>query len=521
MTEIECYVTDTSVLIERVVSKMIKGGEIKGRVIIPTLVIAELENQANKGFETGFIGLEEVQEIRRLCEERKIQLEFLGERPTEAQIKLARSGEIDAAIRELANKQKAILVTADKVESESAKAYGVGVKFFKIRIPKKKLFIEKLFDENTMSVHLKENCFPHGKKGRPGEWKLVKLSEKLLTRKQLQNIAKETVEHSRIEADAFIEIMRQGSTIIQFKNYRVIIVKPPVSDGWEITIVRPLKKLHIEHYELSERLLKRVHEEAKGIIIAGETGSGKSCFAQALAEFYAKTGNIVKTVESPRDLQLSDQITQYSKNFASHTELHDILFLSRPDRVIFDEMRDTGDFNLYIDLRLACSVIGVLHSSSSINAIQRFISRTDVGMIPSIFDTLIFIKNGRIAEVYTLEMKVKVPSGMREADLTRPVIEVRNFLTGNLEYEIYSYGEETVVIPVSAGLKNGRLMMTVEKIERELKKYVSKVRAELVSENIVRIYVPSREIAKIIGRKGKNIDKIERKLGISLEVEEL
>lgn len=45
-------------------------------------------------------------------------------------------------------------------------------------------------------------------------------------------------------------------------------------------------------------------------------------------------------------------------------------------------------------------------------------------------------------------MTVKVPTGMTEADLARPVVEVRDFETGKLEYEIYTFGEENVIVPV-------------------------------------------------------------------------
>ena len=45
-------------------------------------------------------------------------------------------------------------------------------------------------------------------------------------------------------------------------------------------------------------------------------------------------------------------------------------------------------------------------------------------------------------------MSVKVPHGMREADLARPVVEVCDFIDGKSEYELYSYGEEVVVIPL-------------------------------------------------------------------------
>ena len=94
------YVVDTTVLIEKLISKFIKSKEIEGAILIPHAVVAELENQANRGQEIGFLGLEEIQEIRKLCS-KTVSMEFVGERPTEKQIKFAKSGEIDAYIREL------------------------------------------------------------------------------------------------------------------------------------------------------------------------------------------------------------------------------------------------------------------------------------------------------------------------------------------------------------------------------------------------------------------------------------
>ena len=63
--------------------------------------------------------------------------------------------------------------------------------------------------------------------------------------------------------------------------------------------------------KLSEKLHSRVGQQAEGILVAGAPGMGKSTFAQALAEFYAKQDKIVKTVEAPRDLILAENITQY------------------------------------------------------------------------------------------------------------------------------------------------------------------------------------------------------------------
>lgn len=38
---------------------------------------------------------------------------------------------------------------------------------------------------------------------------------------------------------------------------------------------------------------------------------------------------------------------------------------------------------------------------------------------------------------------------MMSADLARPVVEVASFLTEELMYEIYSFGEQVVVIPLA------------------------------------------------------------------------
>jgi len=43
---------------------------------------------------------------------------------------------------------------------------------------------------------------------------------------------------------------------------------------------------------------------------------------------------------------------------------------------------------------------------------------------------------------------VKVPEGMESEDLARPVIIVTSFLTKQVEYEIYTFGEQIVVMPL-------------------------------------------------------------------------
>ncbi len=521
------YVVDTSVIVERGITQLIKTKKIAGKIIVPKAVLAELEHQANTGQEIGFLGLEELQNLQKLAKEGKIKLTFTGDRPNTSQIIYAKTGgEIDALIRDIAFNEGATLITADKVQAQSAKALGVEVIYLGHKEVEDKIELEKYFDNETMSVHLKESCTPKAKKGKPGEWKLIELSKEKLTQLQIQNMAKEIVERSSREPNAFIEISRPGSTIVQYKNYRIVITKTPVSDGWEITAVRPIKILKIEDYNLPEKISERVKTKARGVIIAGTTGSGKSTFAQSLGEFYAANNFVTKTVESPRSLILSPDITQYSKNLASGEEIHDILFLSRPDYIIFDEMRDTPDFKLYTDLRLGGSnVLGVLHAATPIDAVQRFIGRLDTGMIPSVLDTLLFIEKGTVAKILTVAMTVKVPSGMTEADLARPVIEVKDYLNNKLEFEIYSYGEQTVVIPAQEGnnasQQDPSRALAAKQLERELKEFVNEVKVKIVSNTKAEIYIPEEDIARIIGKEGKNIERIEKKVGIGLTVKAL
>lgn len=518
----ESYVPDTSVLIERLISAMIDQGEIKGKVIIPHAVIAELENQANRGQDIGFSGLEEIQTIREIGKKKKVELEFVGDRPTETQIKRAKSGEIDAYIRELAYTTQSTLITADRVQAESAKAFGIEVKYIEVVKYKEKLSLEKFLDNQTMSLHLMEGCYPLGKKGKPGAWDLVKLGDKKLTIEEMKEYAKEIAEKTRMDARSFVEITTRSTTIVQYKNLRIVIVRPPVANKWEITVVHPLKKLTLEEYQVPQDLYDRIMTKARGLVVCGETGSGKSTFAQAIAEKYTSMNRIVKTVESPRDLQLQQEVTQYSKNFAKEGEIHDILFLSRPDNVLFDEMRSTPDFELYSDLRLGGSnMIGVLHASQPIDAIQRFISRLDTGVIPNVVDTIIFMEAGKIKKVLTLMMLVKVPSGMVEADLARPVIELRDHTTKKLEYEIYSYGNENVILPVNTtGKRPPIYKLAEEQILKEFSKFTHQPNVEVISDNRAVVYVEEEDIPKIIGTGGRNIQLLEERLGIGIEIKE-
>lgn len=528
-----CIIPDTSAVIIGAISEILETEDIDyPEIIVPEAVVCELEHQANANRSEGIRGLKELQKLQQLQYEGELSISFKGRRPTNYDIKYAKSGEIDSIIRDLARSEMGTLLTNDKVQAETAKAQGIPVYFFKQTYKEKPLSIEKFFDENTMSIHLKENIVPMAKKGTPGHVNFEVLSDKRYSYKDLKKIVDEILDKAKSDPKTYLESEKEGSFVVQSREYRISIAYPPFSEALEITIVRPVANISLDEYNLSEKLLNRIQTSAEGILISGSPGAGKSTFVQAIANYYSsKLNKIVKTMESPRDLQLPDEITQYAPLEGNMENTADVLLLVRPDYTIYDELRKNSDFNIFADMRLAgVGMIGVVHATRPIDAIQRISSRVELGVIPSIVDTSIYIENGKVTSVYETKMTVKVPTGMKEADLARPVIEVRDFETGELKNEIYTYGEQTIVMDmdlVNGTAEGERRKTSVEKIaEKEILRKVrkllpkkAKVDVEVTSPERANIYIPEEFIPKIIGKNGKRIAEIEENIGISLGVE--
>ncbi len=507
------YVADTSVLIDGRISQMIERGEIEGDIIIPEAAIAELEAQANRGKMSGFQGLEEVKRIKELA-----NVEFKGVRPTIEHIKLAKGGEIDNLIRKIAEEEKAILITSDRVQYSVAVSRGIDAIYLKQeRVRPEETMIMRFFTPDTSSVHLREGVKPYAKKGKVGELKLVELRSEPMSAEELHRIAHEIVEAARQDEESSIEIERRGATVVQLRDLRIAIADRPFADRMEITAVRPVARLSIEDYAMSDDLKKRFIEKQRGILIAGPPGAGKSTFAASIADFLMEHNFLVKTMESPRDLMTRDEITQYAPLEGDMCLTADILLLVRPDYTIYDELRRSRDFQVFADMRLAgVGMIGVTHATRAIDAVQRMIGRVELGVIPQVVDTVIFIDAGKIAKIYELKFTVKVPHGMFEADLARPVIEVSDFETKNVEYEIYTYGEQVVVMPVSGSFEDVKA-----KVEDVIRSYVSRFDVEVINERRAVVKVRPDEIASIVGRRGKTIKKIEDILGMKIDIQPL
>jgi len=450
------FACDTSVIFNGRIIDLIEDGDLgeHPEIYISNVVVAEVEYQTNIQKEIGFFGLNVLKSLRNFHNEGKITLNLIGHRPTREEIKMAPGGELDSLIRSGARENGAILITADRIQGDVGIFEGMEIIQVKEKISPSKtepshLKILDYFEENAMSIHLKRGLPAYAKKGSPGNWFMEQVGLEIINQKLIEEIAIEIVEYVREDPHSFLEIEKFGAVVAQLREFRIVITRPPFSKDIEITAVRPLVSLTLKDYTINNRLKKRL-SKAEGILVAGSPGAGKSTFSAALANHYSKQDKIVKTLESVRDLQVNPEITQYTKLEGSLENSADILLLVRPDFTIFDEVRTTKDFQIFSDFRLSgVGMVGVVHSASAIDAIQRFIGRVELGMLPSIIDTIIFIEAGDIAKVLIIKMTVKVPHGFRDKDLARPVIEVRDFLTNELEYEMYSFGQDIVVNPIN------------------------------------------------------------------------
>ncbi len=524
------YILDTSAFIENEITGLINSGKFdKCELVIPLIVLDELQSKASQKNEFGIKGLNEIQKISGFCNKRRIPLTFIGKRPSFDDIRLAKHGRLDALITEVALQEGGVLITGDYAQYLAAKAQGIGTMLIQMDVSVSVLEFEKFFqkNENTMSIHLKEGLPVFAKIGIPGDFKLLKIDDQILTIEYLNKIIKEITEGVHENVFKAIEINYEYAKVIQYGDYRITITKPPFSNKLEVTIVKPIIFLTLSDYPISPKLFERLSNTASGILIAGAPGSGKSTFASALAGFYVKNAKIVKTFESPRDLHVPLEVTQYSPLHGSFENAVDLLLLVRPDYTIFDEVRRYRDFGIFADMRMAgVGMIGVIHASHPIDAIQRFIGKIELGMIPHVLDTIIFIKDGKISKVFDILLTVKVPTGMTEDDLSRPLIEIKDFETDELEFEIYTFGEENIVVPIKKiNEKNikkdndGIKKLAISKVKDVLRRFDPDAEIDIKSNDRVLVRVQKDIVPRLIGKGGNTISELETMLGVKIDVE--
>lgn len=384
--------------------------------------------------------------------------------------------------------------------------------------------LDKYFDDNTMSIHIKE-WNPFLKKNWWPDGRNPILSKDVMTKDMVSKLIDEIFKEIETRDDAILEIDRQMSKVIQLWPYRIVIVYPPLSDGLEITAVKPIKKLSLDDYNLDQDVLDLFKNSAKWILVSWAPGSWKTTFAQALVELYEQQNKIIKTIESPRDLMVPENVVQYSFTYGSHDEVRDILLLSRPDYTVYDEVRNTSDFELYKDMRLTWIwLIWVIHATRPVDSIQRFLGTIEMWIVPQVIDTVIFIDKWKIKEILQLNLTVKVPEWMESDDLARPVIQVSSFFDKQIVYEIYSFGEQIVVMPLGEEIQtkekwwklNHYAKLSIDNILKEILpcSFISKV-----SGDKLELFVPRSEKWAIVWKWWQNIQSIEDQLGLKINVQ--
>lgn len=559
---------DTSVVIDGRITNLIHTGEYTGaQIIIPEAVVAELEAQANQGREIGFSGLTELQELCKLAEEGTISIEFVGERPTLEQVKLASGGEIDAIIRRVAIENDARFITSDVVQSEVAKAKGLDVIYLKPQIEDfTPLAIDQFFDEHTIAVYLKERAKPIARRGTIQKTDTIIVREQTCTEYELRIIAQEILERAKRDPDGFIEIEKRGVTVVQIGSMRICITRRPFSDGMEITAVRPIVDLALSDYSLAEPIKQLLRGEKPGILITGPPGCGKTTLAQAIATYLNDSGCIVKTMEQPREMLVPDQITQYSALDGSMVNTAEVLLLVRPDFVIFDELRQNEDFEVFADLRLAgIGMIGIIHAVSPHEALQRFADRLDFSVLSQVFGSMIYLRDGKIQQIYSTSFAMKVPDGI-DADMQiRPVTTMSELESNKPIFEIFRYGSETIVLPIEEEEEEqtdvveeyvppsetvissvtetityieqpseeigdeeeeeeeeeetSTWSITERDIQREIGRYTEgEVSVDMLSATKAIVYIDDRDVPAAIGKGGKNIAAIVNKVGVGIDI---
>lgn len=384
--------------------------------------------------------------------------------------------------------------------------------------------LEDLLMDDVHTVFIKADCPPRVKRGSIGQLKLVEIEDAddgnwdTLRMESLQEELVDLVEQNRGRSDCFLEIDRKGCQVIQLGDLRISCAWPPFADAREITIVRPVAKLSLDEYELDQRLIDRLADHHRGVFICGRPGSGKTTLAQAIAEYLdTDVGAMVKTMEAPRDLQLADRITQYAPLEGDLEKTAEIIFLVRPDFVIFDEVRRARDFEIFADVRLAgVGLLGVTHANSALEAIQRLIGKVELGLVSQVLDTIIHVEAGQIEQVMELRMTVKPPTGMQE-ELARPVIEVVEFPSGKITHEMFAFGSEIAVVPVEG--RKVEALSPMKTLARDqlihiIQQWVGvECRVQFKGESSATVYAPQNMISTLIGKGGENVRQLQDELG--------
>src|SRR3989344_6988224 len=151
MQKIAKAVIDISILEEGILSHKIANNLLEiEELIIPNFVLNEIEKLAAENRISGEVCLEELNRLKNLSQEKKFILNFMGNN-------LRKEESLTEKTRELAWEEGAVLITSNRIQALSSKAKGVIVHMLSDN-KEQSLILDKFFDSNTMSLHLREGA---------------------------------------------------------------------------------------------------------------------------------------------------------------------------------------------------------------------------------------------------------------------------------------------------------------------------------------------------------------------------
>jgi len=86
--------------------------------------------------------------------------------------------------------------------------------------------------------------------------------------------------------------------------------------------------------------------------------------------------------------------------------------------------------------------------------------------------------------------------------------------------DIYSYGEEVVIMPAS-GERKGIHKLIEKSVGDVVRGYSKNFEVDVVSDQAVEVRVPEQVVPQLIGQEGRNVRELEKKLGIGIQVKAL
>ena len=194
LVEARRIIPGRQVLILGLISDPEKSNFFKNsEILVPVSYFKEFYSLADTGDKLGLSGLKEIRLLREmkskgLLKDVKLIEEFNVKTPLD--------------LFKISKKYGARIVTSNFVEYLAIKSLDGDVEYVGPSIGFSEIF--NYFTPDTMSVHLKEDAYPYAKRGVPGKFRLVKLSDKVLTRKEITKLALEIIESSKIDPDTFL-----------------------------------------------------------------------------------------------------------------------------------------------------------------------------------------------------------------------------------------------------------------------------------------------------------------------------